>query len=116
LLVRADGTIESPDQANFPIGMLPDAQYEEAVIHIRSGDRLYLYSDGLPEQTNPSDVEFGLGRLCASVLATRELSLQESVDRLIEAVLTWAGREQLADDVTILAIECQRHEGRSVPD
>jgi sigma-B regulation protein RsbU (phosphoserine phosphatase) len=104
-VVRADGTVEDAGAANFPIGMVPDAEYDGSSIQLGRGDRLYLFSDGLLEEANAAGVMFGRDRIDGQLRATRELPLQESIDALIAHVSAWSGRGQLADDATVLAVE-----------
>ena len=47
---RADPVIL--ESQGFPIGLADDA-YEERSIRLGAGDRLYLYSDGVPESIGP---------------------------------------------------------------
>jgi sigma-B regulation protein RsbU (phosphoserine phosphatase) len=108
VLVRHGEAVESLDLPNFPIGMVPGAEYAESVVELRPGDRLYLHSDGLVEEVSPQGEQFGCPRLRAQLRAARDLPLQESVDALIEAVLTWREAGDLSDDVTVLAIERTR--------
>jgi serine phosphatase RsbU (regulator of sigma subunit) len=91
----------------FPIGMIAIAQYDETVIDLQPGSRLYLYSDGLTEEINDQGEEFGDDRLLAAVADGSPLSLKESVDSLIQKVIAWRGRDHLKDDVSILAIEVE---------
>ena len=43
----------------LPIGIVEEAEYEDAEVHLRPGDRFWLYSDGLLEAMNPADEQFG---------------------------------------------------------
>ena len=36
----------------FAIGMVEDVEYDEHTIHLQPGDRVYYYSDGVPEAMN----------------------------------------------------------------
>jgi sigma-B regulation protein RsbU (phosphoserine phosphatase) len=108
IVVRGDESVESHDEPNFAIGMVPGADYQESVIELRPGDRLYLHSDGLIEEINGRRELFGRKRLHAQLRAAHGLPLQDSVDALVEAVLAWRGGDELSDDVTILAIERKR--------
>jgi sigma-B regulation protein RsbU (phosphoserine phosphatase) len=104
VLIRGQ-EVKSVENPNIPIGMVPKAEYEEEIIELLPGDRLYLYSDGFVDETNSQGREFGLTRLHAELLSTCGLPLSQSVDGLIAAVVTWRGVEKLSDDVTVVAIE-----------
>ena len=94
-------------QPAIPIGMMDFSTYEEAVIDLRTGDRLYLYSDGVTEETNPDDEPFGDERMLHVLDESRGLTLDESVQSLVESVLSWHGATQLSDDLSVLAVEVQ---------
>ena len=72
---------------------------------MRAGDRLYLYSDGVTEETNPDDVPFGNERLFETLDGARPQTVDRSVETLVGAVLSWHRREHLSDDLTVLALE-----------
>ena len=94
-------------QQAFPIGMMDFSTYEEAAIDLRTGDRLYLYSDGVTEETNPDDEPFGDERLLHALDESRGLTLDESVQSLVDLVLSWRGAPHLSDDLSVLAVEIQ---------
>ncbi len=72
---------------------------------LQAGDRLYLRADGLTEETNAAKEQFDESRLRAAIDDARSLSLQESVDSLIQQIIAWRGDEHLRDDVSVLAME-----------
>ena len=84
--------------------MFDEADYEESVIDLRHGDRLYLHSDGLNEEVNTQDEEFGDERLLSAIADGQALSLQDAVESLVQKVVGWRGEEHLKDDVSILAV------------
>lgn len=49
LLIRANGDWQRLDARGFPLGMLPDATYEESMVEVGSGDCVLLFSDGAIE-------------------------------------------------------------------
>lgn len=104
ILVRRGASPVSLDVAGFPIGMVDGAAYDESVIDLQPGDRLYLHSDGLTEEINAHNEEFGSERLLTAIADGQTLGLQESVESLIQKVVAWRGQEHLKDDVSILAI------------
>lgn len=92
------------ESAGFPIGMAEDA-YEERSIHLGAGDRLYLYSDGVPEAMDPAGKPFGNARLLATIGQWRAEPLQADVATLLGEITRWHGSESPHDDISILAVE-----------
>ena len=95
-LLRSDG---------LPIGIVEEPDYEGHDVTLQTGDRLYLYSDGIPEATNSRGEPFGKARLLGLLDQSRTLPLKESVSALLRGVEEWCGDACLNDDVSILAIE-----------
>ena len=89
----------------FPVGLLPDADYHDELFQLRPGDRVYLYSDGIPKTTNHAEEEFGIERCKSSLLNDRRLSLEESLRRLISSVDQWRKGDLPQDDITLLGME-----------
>ena len=105
LQVHGDGKSILHPQEGFAIGWFPDSTYQESVIELRPGDRLYLYSDGILEAMNSEDELFGPERLVEGLEERRTLTLQGSVEGLVERGRQWSGEAGFADDVSILALE-----------
>ena len=93
--------VETP---GFPIG-LAEEPYKERAIHLAAGDRLYLYSDGLPDATNSSGEQFGDARLLEAVDRGRAEPLREGINTLLSEIEQWQGGERPKDDISILAVE-----------
>ena len=66
------------ESQGFPIGLADDA-YEERSVRLGAGDRLYLYSDGVPEAMDPAGEPFGDARLLEAIGRGRSEPLQEGV-------------------------------------
>ena len=78
------------ESQGLPIGLAEDA-YEEQSIRLAAGDRLYLYSDGVPEAMDPDGEEFGYARLLQSIGRGRSEPLQEDVAALLGEIERWRG-------------------------
>ena len=98
----------------FPIG-LGEEPYEERCIHLQAGDRLYLYSDGLPDVTNPSGERFGDGRILQAVGRVRVQPLREGIGALLEEISRWQGGAKSQDDISILAVDITAAPNRGGP-
>ncbi|MEX2176359.1 MAG: SpoIIE family protein phosphatase [Pirellulaceae bacterium] len=99
---RAEPAILESD--GFPLG-LTDQEYEERTVHLGAGDRLYLYSDGVPEAMDAAGQQFGNARLLEGIGQARSESLQKSVVSLMTQLTQWQGSESPQDDISILAVE-----------
>ena len=104
ILVRDGSPPERLDAAGLAIGMFDEAEYDESVIHLQPGDRLYLHSDGLTEEVNAQDEEFGDDRLLTAIADSQAVGLQDSIESLVQKVVAWRGEEHLRDDVSLLAV------------
>jgi phosphoserine phosphatase RsbU/P len=105
LKVSRDGIIEELPGRNLAIGWFPEATYEQETVQLEKGDRLYLYSDGIPEAMNNESKQFSDKRLQEFLVNKSKKPLKQNVAELIEAVLEWSPLSHPKDDVSILAIE-----------
>jgi len=88
----------------FPIGLGDDA-YVERCVHMGPGDRLYLYSDGVPEAMDRGGAQFGDDRLLQAIGRTAPEPLHESIATLLSEVRRWQGPKKAQDDISVLAVE-----------
>jgi len=105
LVVRGDGEVEMHEATGIPIGVLTEAPYDEGLVKLETGDRLFAYTDGIYEERDAQQQEFGMQRLHEALSATRSQPLADSIDALIEQVAQWHGDQHFRDDVTLLGIE-----------
>jgi sigma-B regulation protein RsbU (phosphoserine phosphatase) len=91
------------ESAGFAVGWFADAEWEEQSLQLSPGDRIYLCSDGVSEAMGPNRELYGSGRLAASAASVRDLPLDKSLDRLVNAAAAWTPR--FTDDVSALAVE-----------
>ncbi len=108
IVLPRDEPPEILDAPSVPIGLLEDSTYNEHVILLKAGDRIFLHSDGIYEEKDPTGEQFGRNRLCVAVENTRTMDLQTSIDAIIDEVVRWKGNEKLGDDVSIVAFEINR--------
>jgi sigma-B regulation protein RsbU (phosphoserine phosphatase) len=95
-------TLQPP--GGVPIG-LAETPYQETCQILRPGDRLCLYSDGIPEARNQQGNQFNEDRLLSALELGRTMPLAESVGALLQAVEEWCGDRPPHDDISILAVE-----------
>lgn len=90
------------DAAGHVLRPVPQCTYEQGEVTVRDRDVLVLYSDGLAEATNTSDVEFGEERLLATVEANWHRPVSDIQQSILDAVTHFRGAHELQDDLTLL--------------
>lgn len=107
VLIRKGGAkIEALERTGIMIGVQPDAVYEEHDISFTSGDRLYLFSDGVFEQLNGQGELYGLPRMQAVFAGSTGAELEKVLDAQLDGLDAYLGGEARQDDVTLIGIEC----------
>lgn len=89
----------------FPVGMLPDVKYGELDLTLHPGDRLFLYSDGIPECTSKHGEHFSVDRLMALLEEWRDRPLRDVIAGIEQTLGRWRGGDEFEDDITLLALE-----------
>jgi phosphoserine phosphatase RsbU/P len=88
------------------LGFFPEATYISIELPFKVGDWGVMYTDGIPESTNPSDEQFGIDRFKLFLQNNHELSADQFVDSFLAELSKWSdsasGREP-EDDITLLA-------------
>src|SRR6476646_9222026 len=85
MLIRADGAVERLGEGGPVLGVIPDAEYDQAQVSIGPGDRLVMFTDGLTEARDEADEEFGEARLLEAAVAHRGCSAPALQARLAGA-------------------------------
>ncbi len=104
LHLRVAGPPVILENPGYPIGFA-DEPYEERTLHVAPGERLYLYSDGLPDAMNSSGDRFGDSGLLRAVERGKTEPLQNGITTLLEEIDRWHGGESPNDDISIIAVE-----------
>lgn len=105
--VLKTGEVRRLDHAGFIIGMLPQAKYEEHELYLQEGDRLYVYSDGVPEAQNPEGKFFETERLLEVLASNQKQGLSVSVEEVTLAVKMWCRPDRARDDISLLGFELE---------
>ncbi|MEE8326387.1 MAG: PP2C family protein-serine/threonine phosphatase, partial [candidate division NC10 bacterium] len=105
ILTHPDKAAQQLQMPALPVGLMDEVAYEDTLLELEPGDRLYVYSDGLNEETNSAGEQFGDDRLLEALVDGKDMSLKDSIDSVITKVVSWRSDDHLKDDVSILAME-----------
>lgn len=87
------------------LGVVPSSTYEAMEVVLEPGDRLLLYTDGVTEAANPSDEEYGDGRLEAYVRDRGAEPGRQLLDGIVADVLRFCGVARPHDDMTLMCLD-----------
>ena len=105
VVVHADGSSTLlPTTGGVALGVVPEFAFEETSVTLRPGDRVILYTDGVPEAENDQGDQFGLERLCAVCTKEDLQDVRATNAAVFEAVEAFAGAAPQFDDVTCLTL------------
>ena len=112
LLKRVDGSFEYlKTRAGFVLAGMEGIHYRVGEITLNPGDRLFLYTDGVPEATNSYNKLYGEDRLLsfmnqnASIEATKLLpALKNNIDEFV-------GEAPQFDDITMFMLDYKPKKG-----
>ena len=93
------------DRHGFVIGGLAGMKYREYEIQMRPGDKLFVYTDGVPEATSGAQELFGTDRMLAALNRHPEAGPQELLQNVRQAVDGFVQDAEQFDDLTMLCLE-----------
>ena len=106
VLRKPDGKFELfKDKHGFVIGGMDGVVYSEYEIDLKSGSKLFLYTDGVPEATNAEEELFGNERMVAALNKDASASSEEILGNVRSAVDEFVKNAEQFDDLTMLCIE-----------
>ena len=95
---------EMPSTQGIALGVVPDFPYSEATVRLDPGDRIFLYTDGVPEAEAPDKELFENHRLEDILKGVAEKSPEEMNRAVLDAVREFSGGEHQSDDITCLTL------------
>jgi serine phosphatase RsbU (regulator of sigma subunit) len=104
VLIHQDGRAEFLDTGGLILGAFEDALYEKGEIPLQKDDLLFFYSDGLTENFNDKDEEFGEKRLLDLLLGNRSLDPERLKEKVIEEATDFTGGAPPWDDFTLVVL------------
>jgi len=105
VVYRRSGERVMLERGGTVIGVLEDAEFEEAAIDLTPGDRVLLYTDGISEAANEAGEMFGEERIHAAIEALpASLTAREIVEQLIAGVRGFLNGVEAGDDMTVMVL------------
>ena len=106
MLKRADGSFEYlKTRAGFVLAGMEGVRYRAGEITLNPGDRLFLYTDGVPEATNTDNKLYGEERLLSFMNQNASTEATELLPALKANIDEFVGEAPQFDDITMLMFD-----------
>jgi len=96
--------IETIRAEGFPLGMFPNATWEEFSISTQPGDSVVFFSDGIVDAQNSAGEMFGNDRLIATVKKHHHKSATKLAESILTDVGRFQGKKDRFDDETVVVL------------
>ena len=93
------------DKHGFVIGGMEGVRYREYEFQLEKGDKLFLYTDGVPEATNANNELFGTDRMIDALNTVADRRPEEILSGVKSAVDAFVGEVEPFDDLTMLCLK-----------
>ena len=104
VICRKGGVYELlKDKHGFVLAGMDGICYEEYELNFNPGDRLFVYTDGVPEATNAAEEFFGMDRMVEVLNKDSEQSSKDLLKQMEEGIEDFVAGSEQYDDVTMLA-------------
>ena len=112
LLKRADGSFEYlKTRAGFVLAGMEGVRYRVGEITLNEGDRLFLYTDGVPEATNVDNKLYGEDRLLSFMNKNANVEATKLLPLLKTNIDEFVGEAPQFDDITMLMFDYKPKKG-----
>lgn len=115
VVLRRNGAVERVGAGGYPVGLVPDADYETVSLVLSAGDRLVIPSDGVTECPGASG-DLGEEGMVALLRRRAGLSGDLLQQALVSDLLCHAGGIDLPDDVSAVIVDYRGAEISSRPE
>ena len=92
------------DKHGFVIGGMEGTRYREYELHLAPGDKIFVYTDGVPEAMAGSGEMFGTERMAAALNTRANGSPEEILSAVKQAVDAFVGNAEQFDALTMMCL------------
>ena len=105
-LKRPGGHFElMKDRHGFVIGGMDGVRYRDYEVQMEPGEKLFVYTDGVPEANDASEKMFGTDRMVAALCECEDGRPEQILEGVRRAVSGFTGDAMQFDDMTMLCLQ-----------
>ena len=95
-------------RTGIPIGVQEDATWSKAFVQFQPGDRLLLYTDGIPEADNGNGEYLTTSPMLEIAKENLDLSAEELQNNILQNLSDFVGDTPQSDDITLMILARDR--------
>jgi serine phosphatase RsbU (regulator of sigma subunit) len=101
------GEVEFVDSEGdrFPLGILPECDYQENTVNLSSGDTVFFYTDGVVEALSKEGEMYGFDRLQNVITTNRGKDVHAVMENLMMDIEEFSGETEQHDDITVVVVK-----------
>lgn len=103
VVFHRDGSVDWLEPTGAPVGLFPDATWQERVVQLQPGDRVLAHTDGVTEACSPSGEEWGVEGLLQAANGHGTASANELVWSILDSMDDFSRGVQ-TDDATVAVL------------
>jgi len=104
--IKNSGEIEELQTTQgLPLGIMEDYVYHEGQVDLQSGDRIFLFTDGLTDAIDSFGKKFGEQPVKDILQANKDKSIQQQVEMIKNKVDEFSKGQSQFDDITMLELK-----------
>lgn len=93
------------DKHGMVLGGIDISRYKEYEIQLNKGDKIFVYTDGVPEATNKNNELFGTDRMMEALNSNPNVNTKEILKTVRGSVDHFVGAAEQFDDLTMVCLE-----------
>ena len=114
-IYRKDGRFELiKNKHSLFAGAMPGVKYKDFEVQLNKGDKIFIYTDGVPEATNADEKMFTLGKMIDVLNRHKDASPEGIIKGVKESVDEFSDEAAQFDDVTMLCLELKETDNTKI--
>lgn len=105
IMKKGNGFELLKDRHGLVIGADENSTYTEYTLQLQQGDKVFVYTDGVPEATDKNQVLFGTDRMLKALNKEPEAEPEKILENVLEGVNGFVKNAEQFDDLTMLCLE-----------
>ena len=92
------------DQHGLVLAAMENIRFKEYELQLEPGDRLFVYTDGIPEAIDEHTQQYGIDRLVSKLNRLKDAPMEQVLPAVREDISAFVGKADQFDDITMLGL------------